>query len=129
MFKNYKCANNSIGDNMENTSLWNSLKLCRYKEKDIKYVIVNEAGASVYSASELAIKEFPDLTVEKRSAISIARRIQDPLSELVKIDSKSIGVGQYQHDVNEKKMNLLILLFLNALIMLVSILILQVHQY
>ena len=76
-----------------------------YKDKDVKYVIVSEAGASVYSASELAIKEFPDLTVEKRSAISIARRLQDPLSELVKIDSKSIGVGQYQHDVNEKKLD------------------------
>ena len=72
---------------------------------DVKYVIVSEAGASVYSASDLAIKEFPDLTVEKRSAISIARRLQDPLSELVKIDSKSIGVGQYQHDVNEKKLD------------------------
>lgn len=76
-----------------------------YKNKDVKYVIVSEAGASVYSASKLAIKEFPDLTVEKRSAISIARRLQDPLSELVKIDSKSIGVGQYQHDVNEKKLD------------------------
>ncbi len=76
-----------------------------YKDKKIKYIIVSEAGASVYSASELAIKEFPDLTVEKRSAISIARRLQDPLSELVKIDSKSIGVGQYQHDVNEKKLD------------------------
>lgn len=79
--------------------------ISEYKEKDVKYVIVNEAGASVYSASDLAIKEFPDLTVEKRSAISIARRLQDPLSELVKIDSKSIGVGQYQHDVNEKKLD------------------------
>ena len=79
--------------------------IAEYKDKDIKYVIVSEAGASVYSASELAIKEFPDLTVEKRSAISIARRLQDPLSELVKIDSKSIGVGQYQHDVNEKKLD------------------------
>ena len=76
-----------------------------YKDKKIKYIIVSEAGASVYSASELAIKEFPDLTVEKRSAISIARRLQDPLSELVKIDSKSIGVGQYQHDINEKKLD------------------------
>ncbi len=70
-----------------------------------KYVIVSEAGASVYSASELAIEEFPDLTVEKRSAISIARRIQDPLAELVKIDPKSIGVGQYQHDVTQSKLN------------------------
>ena len=72
---------------------------------DTKYVIVSEAGASVYSASELAIEEFPDLTVEKRSAISIARRIQDPLAELVKIDPKSIGVGQYQHDVTESKLS------------------------
>ena len=79
--------------------------ISEYTEKDVKYIIVSEAGASVYSASELAIKEFPDLTVEKRSAISIARRLQDPLSELVKIDSKSIGVGQYQHDVNEKKLD------------------------
>lgn len=78
--------------------------ISEYKDKQVKYVIVSEAGASVYSASDLAIKEFPDLTVEKRSAISIARRLQDPLSELVKIDSKSIGVGQYQHDVNEKKL-------------------------
>ena len=69
-----------------------------------KYAIVSEAGASVYSASKLAIDEFPDLTVEKRSAISIARRFQDPLSELVKIDPKSIGVGQYQHDVSQKKL-------------------------
>ena len=71
---------------------------------DVSYVIVNESGASVYSASELARHEFPDLTVEKRSAISIARRLQDPLAELVKIDPKSIGVGQYQHDVNKKKL-------------------------
>lgn len=71
---------------------------------EISYVIVNESGASVYSASELARHEFPDLTVEKRSAISIARRLQDPLAELVKIDPKSIGVGQYQHDVNQKKL-------------------------
>ena len=70
----------------------------------VKYNIVSEAGASVYSASKLAINEFPDLTVEKRSAISIGRRIQDPLSELVKIDPKSIGVGEYQHDVNQKNL-------------------------
>lgn len=70
-----------------------------------KYVIVSEAGASVYSASELAIEEFPVLSVEQRSAISIARRIQDPLAELVKIDPKSIGVGQYQHDVAQNKLN------------------------
>jgi uncharacterized protein len=71
---------------------------------EVSYVIVNESGASVYSASEMARHEFPDLTVEKRSAISIARRLQDPLAELVKIDPKSIGVGQYQHDVSQKKL-------------------------
>lgn len=69
-----------------------------------KYVIVSESGASVYSASPIAREEFPDLTVEKRSAISIARRLQDPLAELVKIEPKAIGVGQYQHDVSEKKL-------------------------
>lgn len=69
-----------------------------------KYVIVSEAGASIYSASPLAKEEFPDLTVEKRSAISIGRRLQDPLSELVKIDPKSIGVGEYQYDVNQKEL-------------------------
>ena len=74
-------------------------------KRKVKYIIVNEAGASVYSASKLAIEEFPDLHVEERSAISIARRLQDPLSELVKIDSKSIGVGLYQHDVQEKRLN------------------------
>ena len=72
--------------------------------KDVKYVIVSESGASVYSASKLAINEFPDLHVEERSAISIGRRLQDPLSEYVKIDPKSIGVGQYQHDVSSKKL-------------------------
>ncbi|MFK4895117.1 Tex family protein [Lactococcus petauri] len=71
---------------------------------DVFFVIVSESGASVYSASELAREEFPDLTVEKRSAISIARRLQDPLAELVKIEPKAIGVGQYQHDVAEKKL-------------------------
>ena len=74
-------------------------------KRKVEYVIVNEAGASVYSASPLAIKEFPDLTVEKRSAISIGRRLQDALSELVKIDPKSIGVGLYQHDVTPKKLD------------------------
>ena len=74
-------------------------------KRSVSYIIVNEAGASVYSASKLAIEEFPNLHVEERSAISIARRLQDPLSELVKIDSKSIGVGQYQHDVKEKSLN------------------------
>ncbi len=74
-------------------------------KKKVEYIIVSEAGASVYSASKLAISEFPDLTVEKRSAISIGRRLQDALSELVKIDPKSIGVGLYQHDVQGKKLD------------------------
>lgn len=69
-----------------------------------KYIITSEAGASIYSASKLAIEEFPDLAVEKRSAVSIGRRVQDPLSELVKIDPKSIGVGEYQYDVNQKQL-------------------------
>ncbi len=71
----------------------------------VEYIIVNEAGASVYSASKIAIEEFPDLVVEERSAVSIGRRLQDPLSELVKIDPKSIGVGLYQHDVSPKLLN------------------------
>lgn len=71
---------------------------------DIKFIIVNEVGASVYSASEIARSEFPNFQVEERSAVSIGRRVQDPLSELVKIDPKSIGVGQYQHDVNQKEL-------------------------
>ena len=74
-------------------------------ELDIPYIIVNEAGASVYSASPLAREEFPDLEVEERSAVSIARRVQDPLAELVKIDPQSIGVGQYQHDVSQRDLN------------------------
>lgn len=85
------------------------INVIKYVEKDIGkklyYVIVNEAGASVYSASELAKDEFPKLAVEERSAVSIARRLQDPLSELVKIDPKSIGVGQYQHDVSQKDLS------------------------
>ena len=77
----------------------------KYAKRKVEYIIVSEAGASVYSASKLAISEFPDLTVEKRSAISIGRRLQDSLSELVKIDPKSIGVGLYQHDVTPKKLD------------------------
>jgi uncharacterized protein len=73
--------------------------------KPVQYVIVNEAGASVYSASKLATEEFPQFDVGQRSAVSIARRLQDPLAELVKIDPKSIGVGQYQHDMNQKKLD------------------------
>ncbi|USK34144.1 RNA-binding transcriptional accessory protein [Bacillus sp. F19] len=74
-------------------------------KSDLAYIIVNEAGASVYSASDLAREEFPEFQVEERSAVSIARRLQDPLAELVKIDPKSVGVGQYQHDVTQKKLN------------------------
>ncbi len=75
-----------------------------YGKKDLRYIIVNEAGASVYSASELAAREFPGLDVTGRSAVSIARRLQDPLAELVKIDPRSVGVGQYQHDVAPKRL-------------------------
>ncbi|MGX5389449.1 Tex family protein [Bacillus thuringiensis] len=74
-------------------------------KQDVFYIIVNEAGASVYSASDLAREEFPNLQVEERSAVSIGRRLQDPLAELVKIDPKSVGVGQYQHDVSQKRLN------------------------
>ncbi len=74
-------------------------------ERDLQYLIVNEAGASVYSASKLAAEEFPDLDVSERSAVSIARRLQDPLAELVKIEPKAIGVGQYQHDVTQKRLD------------------------
>ena len=80
-------------------------KVIKEASKPVSYIIVNEAGASVYSASKLAQEEFPDLHVEERSAVSIARRLIDPLSELVKIDPKSIGVGMYQHDVSSKKLD------------------------
>ncbi len=81
-----------------------NVDLIKELKKPVQYVIVNEAGASVYSASKLATEEFPQFDVGQRSAASIARRLQDPLSELVKIDPKSIGVGQYQHDMNQKKL-------------------------
>lgn len=81
------------------------VEMLREINKPVQYVIVNEAGASVYSASKLATEEFPQFDVGQRSAVSIARRIQDPLAELVKIDPKSIGVGQYQHDMNQKKLS------------------------
>lgn len=80
------------------------VELIKELKKPVQYVIVNEAGASVYSASKLATEEFPNFDVGQRSAASIARRLQDPLAELVKIDPKSIGVGQYQHDMNQKKL-------------------------
>ena len=79
-------------------------ELCGELDKKVSYIIVNEAGASVYSASKLGSEEFPEYDVALRSAVSIARRLQDPLAELVKIDPKSIGVGQYQHDVNQKRL-------------------------
>ncbi|MBO5055511.1 MAG: RNA-binding transcriptional accessory protein [Lachnospiraceae bacterium] len=81
------------------------VELIKELDKPVQYVIVNEAGASVYSASKLATEEFPNFDVGQRSAASIARRLQDPLAELVKIDPKSIGVGQYQHDMNQKKLS------------------------
>jgi len=79
-------------------------ELIKELSREVKYVIVNEAGASVYSASQIGTEEFPDINVSLRGAISLARRLQDPLAELVKIDPKSIGVGQYQHDVDQKKL-------------------------
>ena len=82
-----------VGDMME-----------RFPDLKVTRVVVSEAGASVYSASELAAQEFPDLDVTLRGAVSIARRLQDPLAELVKIDPKAIGVGQYQHDVNQREL-------------------------
>ncbi len=81
------------------------VELLKELDSKVEYIIVSEAGASVYSASKLATEEFPDFDVAQRSAVSIARRLQDPLAELVKIDPKSIGVGQYQHDMNQKKLS------------------------
>jgi len=79
-------------------------ELIKEIDEDVKYLVVSESGASVYSASKLAAEEFPDFDVSQRSAVSIARRVQDPLAELVKIDPKAIGVGQYQHDMNQKRL-------------------------
>ena len=105
LIEKYKVDIISIGNG---TASRESEKFCAEMIKEYnlncKYVITSEAGASIYSASKLAIEEFPDLAVEKRSAVSIARRLQDPLSELVKIDPKSIGVGEYQYDVNQKEL-------------------------
>ena len=81
------------------------VELIKEVDTKLEYIIVNEAGASVYSASKLATEEFPNFDVGQRSAASIARRLEDPLAELVKIDPKSIGVGQYQHDMNQKKLS------------------------
>ena len=105
LIEQYKVDIISIGNG---TASRESEKFCAelIKEYNLncKYIITSEAGASIYSASKLAIEEFPDLAVEKRSAVSIGRRLQDPLSELVKIDPKSIGVGEYQYDVNQKQL-------------------------
>lgn len=106
LIEKYKVDIISIGNG---TASRESEKFCAELINDYKlpckYIITSEAGASIYSASKLAIEEFPDLAVEKRSAVSIGRRLQDPLSELVKIDPKSIGVGEYQYDVNQKQLS------------------------
>lgn len=102
----YKIRIIAIGNGTASRETEKFIAECIKETKDaVSYVIVNEAGASVYSASAQAREEFPDLQVEQRSAVSIARRLQDPLSELVKIDPESIGVGQYQHDVARKKLS------------------------
>ena len=81
------------------------MDIIKESKRKVQYIIVNEAGASVYSASKLATEEFPNFDVGQRSAASMARRLQDPLAELVKIEPKAIGVGQYQHDESEKIRN------------------------
>ncbi|WP_305080243.1 Tex family protein [Psychrobacillus sp. INOP01] len=104
--KNYPISLVAIGNGTASRETEQFIVDCLQEaEGEVAYVIVNEAGASVYSASETARNEFPDLQVEQRSAVSIARRLQDPLAELVKIDPKAVGVGQYQHDVSQKKLS------------------------
>jgi len=104
--KNYPISLIAIGNGTASRETEQFIVDClKEVEGEVAYVIVNEAGASVYSASETARNEFPDLQVEQRSAVSIARRLQDPLAELVKIDPKAVGVGQYQHDVSQKKLS------------------------
>ncbi|WP_269922517.1 Tex family protein [Psychrobacillus psychrodurans] len=104
--KNYPISLIAIGNGTASRETEQFIVDClKEAEGEVAYVIVNEAGASVYSASETARNEFPDLQVEQRSAVSIARRLQDPLAELVKIDPKAVGVGQYQHDVSQKKLS------------------------
>ncbi|MEK3980013.1 Tex family protein [Psychrobacillus sp. FSL K6-2836] len=104
--KNYPISLVAIGNGTASRETEQFIVDClKEAEEEVAYVIVNEAGASVYSASETARNEFPDLQVEQRSAVSIARRLQDPLAELVKIDPKAVGVGQYQHDVSQKKLS------------------------
>ncbi len=96
----------SIGNGTasKETEIFTANLIKEIPDKNVKYIMTNEAGASVYSASKLATEEFPDFDVTQRSAISIARRVQDPLAELVKIEPKAIGVGQYQHDMNQKRL-------------------------
>lgn len=104
--KNYPISLVAIGNGTASRETEQFIVDClKEAGEEVAYVIVNEAGASVYSASETARNEFPDLQVEQRSAVSIARRLQDPLAELVKIDPKAVGVGQYQHDVSQKKLS------------------------
>lgn len=105
MLRNYNIEMVAIGNGTASRETEEFIAdVLKLDNNGVVYMIVNEAGASVYSASELAREEFPDLQVEERSAVSIARRLQDPLAELVKIDPKSVGVGQYQHDVSQKKL-------------------------
>ena len=105
MIKDYKIELIAIGNGTASRETEEFVaKTIQEFNLNVKYIIISEAGASVYSASELAKKEFPDLVVEERSAISIARRVIDPLAELIKIDPKSIGIGQYQHDVNQSQL-------------------------
>jgi protein Tex len=106
ILKNYRIEMVAIGNGTASRETEQFVSdILKEMEKEIYYLIVNEAGASVYSASDLAREEFPEYQVEERSAVSIARRLQDPLAELVKIDPKSVGVGQYQHDVSQKKLS------------------------
>ncbi len=106
MIRKYGVTLISIGNGTasKETEIFAAQLIKEIPECNVKYIITNEAGASVYSASKLAAEEFPDFDVTQRSAVSIARRVQDPLAELVKIDPKAIGVGQYQHDMNQKRL-------------------------
>ncbi len=106
LIKKYGITLISIGNGTasKETEIFAANLIKEIPESNVKYIITNEAGASVYSASKLATEEFPDFDVTQRSAISIARRVQDPLAELVKIEPKAIGVGQYQHDMNQKRL-------------------------
>ena len=106
LIKTHKITLVSIGNGTasKETEIFVANLIKEIPEDNVKYIITNEAGASVYSASKLATEEFPDFDVTQRSAISIARRVQDPLAELVKIEPKAIGVGQYQHDMNQKRL-------------------------